>query len=200
MRHNLRQSWIRVVVLGVLSSLLTGCIHLVPLPYAGQRDEAKALGKILKSLTPGARDEVLKEHKVVRELRITLDELGKISGPEFTRRFNLYAEELNAIQVKRRELVQAIGSRQWTSPMVRAVQQGGVQQLQQDLSRDQKWIELADGVRLRVELGREKDFPELAMLSHQLDIFLASKSDIDPFGNRVQALQEAFRLSETDFD
>jgi len=196
----IRHRWIGGVVLVVLSALSAGCIHLVPMPYAGQRDEAKALGKILKSLMPGAHDEILKEHKVARELRITLDELGKLSGPEFTRRFNSYAEALNAIQTKRRELVQALGSRQWSSPMVRAVQIGGVQQLQQDLARDQKWIELAEGVRLRVELGREKDFPELTMLSHQLDIFLASKSEENPFGNRMQALQEAFRLSETDFD
>lgn len=200
MRHKIRQGWVRGVALVVLSMLSAGCIHFVPLPNAGQRDEAKALGKMLKSLTPGAHDEVLKEHKVARELRITLDELSKLSGPEFTKRFNSYAEALNAIQTKRRELVQALGSRQWNSPMVRAVQQGGVQQLQQDLSRDQKWIELAEGVRLRVELGREKDFPELTQLSHQLDIFLASKSDVDPFGNRVQALQDAFGLSETDFD
>lgn len=200
MRRKIRQGWVRGVVLMVLSALAAGCIHLAPLPQAGQRDEAKALGKILKSLTPGAHDEVLKEHKVARELRITLDELSKLSGPEFTKRFDSYAEQLNSIQTKRRELMQALGSRSWRSPMVRAVQQGGVQQLQQDLSRNQKWIELAEGVRLRVALGREKDFPELTTLSHQLDIFLATKSDVDPFGNRMQALQDAFRLTETDFD
>jgi alkylated DNA nucleotide flippase Atl1 len=184
----------------LLSALSSACIRLAPMPYAGQRDEARALGKILKSLTPEARDEVMKEHKVARELRITLDELSKLSGPEFTKRFNAYSEQMLAIQKKRRELVQALNSRQWDSPMVRAVQLGGVQQLQQDLSRNQKWIELAEGVRLRVELGREKDFPELTMLSHQLDIFLAAKSDEEPFAARMGALKDAFRLSETDFD
>jgi hypothetical protein len=82
--------------------------------------------------------------------------------------------------------------------MVAAVQQGGVRQLQQDLERDQKWLELAEGVRLRVELGRKEDFPELTQLGHQLDIFLAAKSDLDPFANRLRALQEAFGLSEMD--
>lgn len=200
MRIEVRHSWFRIVLLVVLSALFSGCIHLAPMPYAGQRDEARALGKIFKALTPDAQEEVVMEHKVARELRITLDELGKLSRPEFTKRFNSYAEQLIAIQSKRRELQQALGSRQWTSPMVLAVQQGGVQQLQQDLARNQKWIELAEGVRLRVDLGRKEDFPELTMLSHQLDIFLAAESDLDPFANRIRALQEAFRLSETDFD
>ena len=198
MHLELRQRWFRVVLLAVWSALSTGCIHFVPLPYGGQRDEARALGKIFKALTPGAQEEVVKEHKVARELRITLDELAKLARLEFTQRFNGYAEQLRAIQNKRRELQQALGSRQWTSPMVLAVQQGGAQQLQQDMARTQKWLELAAGVRLRVELGREEDFPELTQLSHQLDIFLATKSDLEPFANRIRALQEAFGLSEAD--
>ena len=84
--------------------------------------------------------------------------------------------------------------------MVRAVQQGAVKHLQQDLERIQKWLELAEGVRVRVGLGREEGFPELTMLSHQLDIFLDAKSDLDPFGNRINALQEAFSLGERDFN
>lgn len=186
------------MLLVVLSALSSGCIHFAPLPYGGQRDEARALGKIFKALTPGAQEEVVKEHKVARELRITLDELAKLSRPEFTQRFNGYAEQLSAIQNKRRELQQALGSRQWASPMVLAVQQGGAKQMQQDIVRTQKWLELAEGVRLRVELGREGDFPELTQLSHQLDIFLASESDLYPFGNRIRALQEAFGLSDLD--
>jgi hypothetical protein len=198
MRLEVRHSWFRVALLVALSALSSGCLHFAPLPYGGQRDEARALGKILKALTPEAQEEVMKEHKAARELRITLNELAKLSRPEFTKRFNSFSEQLLAIQRKRRELQQALGSRQWTSPMVAAVQQGGVRQLQQDLERDQKWLELAEGVRLRVELGRKEDFPELTQLGHQLDIFLAAKSDLDPFANRLRALQEAFGLSEMD--
>jgi hypothetical protein len=190
----------RVALLVILSVFSSGCIHITPLPYTGQRSEARALGKIFKALTPEAQEEIMKEQKAARELRITLDELGKLSQPEFTTRFNSYSQQLIAIQIKRRELQQTLAQRQWSSPMVQAIQQGGVQQLQQDLARNQKWIELAEGVRLRVELGRKEGFPELTMLSHQLDLFLATKSDLDPFANRLLALQEAFRLSETDFE
>ncbi|HMV48495.1 MAG TPA: hypothetical protein PLD20_14875 [Blastocatellia bacterium] len=200
MRLQIRLSWFRPALLIALSALFSGCIHLAPMPYAGQRDEARVLGKIFKTLTPQAQEMVVSEHKVARELRITLAELGKLSQPDFTDQFNSYREELVALQGKRRQLQQALGSRQWDSPMVRAVQQGAVKQLMQDGDRNQKWIELADGVRLRVKLGRDKDFPELTMLSHQLDVFLSARNNLDPFADRLQALKEAFGLSEADFD
>ncbi len=200
MRLQIRLSRFQSVLMIALSALSSGCIHLAPMPYAGQRDEALALGKMFKTLSPQAQEMVVSEHKVARELRITLAELGKLSQPEFTDQFNSYREELVALQSKRRQLQQALGSRQWDSPMVRAVQQGAVKQLSQDGERNQKWIELADGVRLRVKLGRDKDFPELTMLSHQLDVFLSARNNLDPFADRFQALKEAFGLSEVDFD
>lgn len=198
MRLEVPHRWFQLILLLVVSWLFSGCIHLAPLPYAGQRDEARELGKMFKALSPEAQNEVLKEQKVAQELRIMLDELGKLSKPEFNKRFTSYSEQLIAIQKKRQEMQQALGGRQWNSPMVRAVQQGAIQLLQYDVARNQKWLDLAEGVRLRVELGREEDFPELSMLAHQLDIFLAAKSDLDPFANRIRALQEAFGLSETD--
>lgn len=200
MRLQIRLSWFQPVLLIALSALSSGCIHFAPMPYAGQRDESRALGKIFKTLTPQAQEMVVNEHKVARELRITLAELGKLSQADFTDQFNSYTEELVALQSKRRQLQQALSSRQWDSPMVRAVQQGAIKQLMQDGERNQKWIELADGVRLRVKLGRDKDFPELTMLSHQLDVFLSARNNLDPFADRLQALKEAFGLSEADFD
>lgn len=200
MRFKIRPRWFWLALLIALSAVSSGCIHLAPMPYTGQRDEARALGKIFKTLTPEAQEQVAKEHKVARELRITLDELGKLSQEEFTERFNSYSKQLIELRDKRRQLQQALSGRQWSSPMVQAVQQGAIEQLIQDGERNQKWIELAEGVGLRVELKRTKDFPELTMLSHQLDIFLAARSNMDPFADRIQALKEAFRLSEADFD
>jgi hypothetical protein len=199
MRLEMRQLWFRWAPMVVCGMLAAGCFHPAPAPYWGQRDEALALGRILKALTPEAQDEVMREQKVARELRITLDELAKLSRPEFTKRFNSYAEQLLAIKQKRHELQQVLDSSQWNSPMVAAVQEGGVRQLQRDMERNQKWLELAEGVRFRVELGRAKDFPELAELSHQLDIFLATRTDLDSFANRLQILKETFGLSEQEF-
>ena len=198
MRIEVPHQWFQFLLLVVLSVFFSGCIHLAPLPYGGQREEARALGKILHTLTPEAQTEVLSEHKVAQELRITLDELAILTKPDFSKRFSSYADEFRAIQKKRGELVQALGSRHWSSPMVQAVQQTAVEHLQQDMERIEKWLELEEGVRVRVELGRQEDFPELTMLEHQLEIFLAAKSDIDPFAIRIRALREAFSLSATD--
>ena len=180
--------WFQLLPLVVLSLLFSACVHLAPLPYAKQREEARSLGKILRALTPEARVEVTKEHRTAQELRITLDELAKLAKPDFISRFDSFSEQLRAIRKKRGELVQALGGQQWSSPMVGAVQQGAVEHLQSDMERDQKWLELAEGVRLRVELGREEDFPELTMLRQQLDIFLAAKSEPEPFGNRIKSV------------
>lgn len=200
MRLKIQLCRFRLTLLIAISALCSGCIHLAPMPYAGQRDEARALGKIFKTLGQQAQEMVVSEHKVARELRIMLAELGKLSQQDFNDRFNSYSEDLAGLQSKRRQLQQVLSSRQWNSPMVQAVQQGAIKQLLQDGERNQKWIELADGVRLRVKLGRDKDFPELTMLSHQLDIFLAARNNLDPFADRLQALKEAFGLSEADFD
>jgi hypothetical protein len=200
MRLEIQQRWFRWAPLVVCSMLAAGCFHPAPMPYGAQRDEAQALGRILKALKPEVLEEVMSEQKVARELRITLDELAKLSYSQFIKRYNSYTEQLVAIKKKRREILQALDSSQWNSPLVAAIQEGGVRQLQQDQERNQKWLELADGVRLRVELGRRKDFPELVELSRQLDIFLATPTDPDPFANRLQVLKEAFGLSEADFD
>ena len=199
MRIEVSHRWFQLLLLVVLSLLFSGCVHLAPLPYAKQREEARALGKILRALSPEAQAEVMKEHRMAQELRITLDELAKLAKPDFISRFDAFSEQLRAIRKQRGELVQALDSRQWSSPMVQAVQHSAVEHLQQDMERIEKWMELEVGVRMRVELGREEAFPELTMLDHQLDIFLAAKSDLDPFANRLRALQEAFSLSETDF-
>ncbi len=196
----IRSVCLKILFFAATMILMSGCIHLAPLPYAGQRQEARELGKLFKSMATEARNMALNEHKSARELRIILDELEKFPPGEFMKRFDSYTGELIALQKKRQELRQVLLSRRWDSPMVLAIQAGWIEQLNQDHNRAQKWIEMADGVRLRLELGRVADFPELSQLSHQLDIFLASKVDMDPLAIRIQALQEAYNLIDSDFD
>jgi hypothetical protein len=200
MNQMIRSVCLKILFLAATALSMSGCVHLAPLPYAGQRQEARELGKLFKSMATDARNLALNEHKSARELRIILDELEKFPPGEFMKRFDSYTGELIALQKKRQELRQVLLSRRWDSPMVLAIQAGWIEQLNQDQNRAQKWIEMADGVRLRLELGRVADFPELSQLSHQLDIFLASKVDMDPLAIRIQALQEAYNLIDSDFD
>ena len=183
----------------VSGSLLGGgCIHLAPKPYGAQREEAKLLAKQLGQLSPAARQVNVMEYQLARELRIVLDELGKLPESDFERRFSYFSSGLISIQKQRRDLIVKLDGRNWESAMVQVMQQGAVQQLKVDLARTQRWIERAEGVRLRVELGRTEGFPELSTLSHQLDIFLEGRADLDPFQGRIQALQDAFRLKSQD--
>ena len=181
-----------------VSLLASGCIHLAPKPYGAQREEAKLLAKQLRQLSAAARQVNVMEHQLARELRVVLDELGKLAEGDFQRRFSAFSNELISIQTQRRDLIVKLDGRNWESAMVQVMQQGAVQQLKVDLARTQRWIERAEGVRLRVELGRTEGFPELSMLSHQLDIFLEGRVDLDPFQGRIQALQDAFRLKSQD--
>lgn len=181
-----------------VSLLASGCIHLAPKPYGTQREEAKLLAKQLRQLNSTARQAILMEHQLARELRVVLDELGKLAKNDFEGRFSAFSSGLISIQTQRRDLLVQFDGRNWESAMVQVMQQGVVQQLKVDMTRTQRWIELAEGVRLRVELGRTEGFPELSMLSHQLDIFLEGRADLDPFQGRIQALQDAFRLKSQD--
>lgn len=190
--------WVWGWLLITVSVLASGCIHLAPRPYGAQREEAKLLAKQLRQLNSAARQVVMLEHQLARELRVVLDELGKLPESDFQRRFNDFSTGLISIQTQRRDLLVKFDGRNWESAMVQVMQQGVVQQLKVDLARTQRWIELTEGVRLRVELGRTEGFPELNMLSHQLDIFLAGRADLDPFQGRIQALQDAFRLKNQD--
>jgi hypothetical protein len=202
---NLSRQWYQLRCLKgwavlLICLLLSGCIHLAPMPYGSQREEAKALARQLRELNTVARKITLRELQLTQELRVVLDELGKLPADEFHRRFKAFADELVNIQKQRVDLLATFNGRQWQTPMVMAVQQGAIQQLKTDLARNQRWGELTEGVRLRVELGRTEGFPELNLLSHQLDIFLQGKADLDPFQDRIEALQDAFLLKESDLN
>lgn len=192
--------WMAGVTLLMAAFLLSGCIHFAPMPYGSQREEAKTLARQLRELNSATRKLTIDELKLAQEMRVVLDELAKLPPADFQRRFQAFASELVSTRKQREELLATFVGRQWQTPMVLAVQQGAMQQLKIELARTQRWIELTEGVRLRVELGRTEGFPELSLLSHQLDIFLQGKTDLDPFQARIQALQDAFRLRESDLD
>ena len=79
--------------------------------------------------------------------------------------------------------------------MVFKVQTNCVSEMDEQILRDEQWIEWALGIRLRVEMGRQKEFPELQLLQHSLDNFLASPVT-DPLSTQLRALLDEFRLGE----
>ncbi len=199
----LRRSAPAIVRLGRLSALLlpalllSGCINLVPVPIMGELEEAKALARTFRSQLPQVREQLQKERDVAQNLTITLEESAQLQPAVFRDKFNGYIDQLVAIRTKRREIEAVVRQQLWQSSFVYAVQQDALKDTGSELARTQSWIELAQEIRLRADLGRTKDFPEFATLSHELNTFLADTGE-DPLGNQLRALFEEYRFGENE--
>ena len=186
---------LRALALLCGSLLLCGCINVLPLPRVGEQAEAKEFGKTIRDVMPESERQLILEHTTAQKLRITLDEAATLPTQSFRDRFNGYIDQLIAVRSKRRDLRQRFKEKSWNSPMVFNVQANCVREIDEQIVRDQQWIEWALGVRLRVEMGQQKDFPELQLLQHSLDNFL-SLPVMDPLSTQLRALLDEFRLSD----
>ena len=187
--------WLRATALPACALVLCGCINVLPAPRVGEQSEAKAFGKIIHDLMPETERQLTQEQTTARKLRITLDEAGSLSPQDFRDRFNGYIDQLIAVRAKRRDLRARLTEKNWTSPMVVNVQANCVRDLDEQIMRDQQWIEWAQGVRLRGEMGQQKRFPELELLQHALDNFLALPVT-DPLSMQLRALLDEFGITE----
>lgn len=173
---------------------LSGCINVVPLRLpSNEKSEAIALARILRRLAPQAQELLRQENNLANELKVTLDESGGMEPNQFRQRFNSYVDRLVAIRDQREQIQETIRQSAWQSPMVQVVQHDAILMLQDEITRSETWIRLTQNVRLRTELGRQKDFPELTQLSHQLAGFLAQTGE-DPLNTQIRSLQEEYRF------
>ena len=85
----------------------------------------------------------------------------------------------------------------WESPMVFVVQHGALAQMRDESARTETWIEYALNIRLRSELGRTGEFPELVKLNKQLAAYLLLPLE-NPLNDQVQSLMEEFRFGEAE--
>lgn len=189
------RSCLRLLSLPACALLLSGCINLVPVPRIGEQSEAKAFGKVIHDLMPETERQIAQEQAAAQKLRITLDEAATLPPQNFRDRFNGYIDQLIAVRAKRQDLRARLTEKNWTSPMVVNVQANCVRDLDEQILRDQQWIEWAQGVRLRVEMGQQTRFPELQLLQHALDNFLALPIT-DPLSMQLRALLDEFHLTE----
>ena len=184
------------LALGVIlasAMCLSGCIHLFPVGRVGETAEAKKLAKVLKDFAPETADLLQQEHDTANALKITLDESAQVPRDVFRQKFNAYADRFIAIRNRRRQIVDTLRHDVWQSPMVFVVQQKAIQLMNDEITRTETWIRFAQNVRLRADLGRDKDFPEFAMLSHQLEGFLGLVEE-DPLSLQIRALMLEYRF------
>ena len=196
-------------------------------PRKGEVAEAKRLASELKALAPAAFNLIHEEHELANQLKIMLDESAKLEPKQDPKlgatemkpvndtegrpaptilivsttilkaRLTTYVNRLIAIRNERRQIRETVRQGAWESPMVFVVQHDAVRQLTAEIARSELWLELAENVRLRTELGRMGDFPELPKLLHELDSYLGVPLE-NPLGAQVRDLMEEYRFGETE--
>lgn len=184
----------------VFSVFLSGCLNIVPIARIGENKDALALAKVLKSQHGAAIEELQREHIVAQELKVTLEESGQLQPEVFGQKFSSYLDQLIAIRNKRRQIIDTVRQNTFDSPLVFAIQRDALDMVGYEMERTQTWIELAQNVKLRTELRAtvpeaqraKKDFPELKLLNHELDTFLAQTGE-DPLGAQLSSLQAEYR-------
>lgn len=159
--------------------------------------EGLALGKMLHGLSAEAEELQHRENLAVNELRTILDQVGTGKFEEFRARFDASVDLLGGIRDRRRHIQSRIRQASWTTPLVRAVQADAVSMLQEEVGRNDAWIQMARNVRVRADLGRQDNFPEIPLLMRQLELFLGEIKD-DPLRAQLLTLQSEYGFSDVD--
>ena len=175
----------------VLITLLTGCRR-----REKEVAEALALARLLRRLTPEATDLLHQEQASANELRINLDESGANDFSSFRESLNKSVATLISVRDRRLELQRLVHQGNYDTPLVIVVQRDAVQEFENQITRTQTWIQLAQNVRLRADLGRMKGFPEVQVLTHQLLLFLGEAQD-EPLSDQIQTLKNEYRFTDS---
>jgi hypothetical protein len=179
------------------SGFLSACIHVAPIVQLGEKTEAINLAKLLNRLAPDAQLLLQQEHDCADELKITMEEAGDKLASSRREQFGSFVDRLIVIRDRRKQIEETIRQTRWQSPMVHVIQEDAIVTLRDEVTRTQTWIQSAQNLHLRADLGRTKDFPELAILTSQLDSFLNEAAE-EPLYTQIHALQEEYRFSDSE--
>ena len=176
----------------VLIAALTGC-------RTREREaaEALALARLMKRIAPEATDLLHQEQATANELRINLEESGSNDFSAFRESLSKSVETLISVRDRRMELQRQVRQGNFETPLVLVVQRDAITEFQNQITRTQTWIQLAQNVRLRADLGRMKGFPEVQVLTHQLLLFLSEAQD-EPLSDQIQTLKNEYRFTDSE--
>src|SRR5262245_19847956 len=171
--------WLVALVL-LAMPLLDGCV----IRSHKEVVEALALAKTLYRIQPEAQELQQRERVAANELKIILEETYSITLPtspnkithaaaynRFQQKIKESFDKIRIIIERRRQLQEKIRQGVWETPLSHLVQENAVARFQEDLIRDETWVQLAKNLRLRQDLGREQEYPELQTLFRQLELF-----------------------------
>jgi hypothetical protein len=172
--------------------MLAGCG-----PSRDEKKEALELAKLLRKIRPEMRELLDAEVLCANQLKITLEELGSKDFQEFRQNFDTSVGTMAVIRQRRRELQEKVRQGLWVTPLVHVVQGSALMEFQDDLSRTEGWIALAQSVRTRADMGRQREFPEVATLKRKLEFFVGEALET-PLSRQLEALVAEYKFTEAE--
>lgn len=185
----------RVAVPALAALLLTGCFG----PPKAEIAEALTMARLLHEVAPESASLLLEEEHVAHELKIMLDEADTGSADKFKEHFQNDVERLTRIRDRRQALQNRVKQGIARTPLVNVVQDDAIQYFQEQLNRDDGWLQLINNLRLRELLGRLKDFPETAVLNQSLELFNGETKE-EPMASQILTLQAEYSFTDEEIE
>jgi hypothetical protein len=187
----------RMAIPAVLAVASTGCFG----PPQVEITEALTMARLLHEVAPESAALLLEEEHVAHELKIMLDEAegGSVDSPRFKEHFQSDVERLSRIRDRRQALQNRIKQGIARTPLVNVVQDDAIQYFQEQLNRDDGWLQLINNIRLRETLGRPKDFPEMSVLSQSLELFNGETKE-EPMASQILTLQAEYGFTDEEVE
>jgi hypothetical protein len=184
-----------MAVPALLAVACTGCFG----PPQAEIAEALTMARLLHEVAPESASLLLEEEHVTHELKIMLDEADTGSVDKFREHFQTDVERLTRIRDRRQALQNRIKQGIARTPLVNVVQDDAIQYFQEQLNRDDGWLQLINNIRLRETLGRLKDFPEAAALNQSLELFNGETKE-EPMASQILTLQAEYAFSDEEVE
>ena len=185
----------RMAIPALLAVLCSGCFG----PPQAEVAEALTMARLLHEVAPESAALLLEEEHVAHELKIMLDEADTGSVDKFKDRFQNDVERLTRIRERRQALQNRIRQGIARTPLVNVVQDDAIQYFQEQLNRDDGWLQLINNLRLRELLGRLKSFPETAVLNQSLELFNGETKE-EPMASQILTLQAEYAFSDEEIE
>jgi hypothetical protein len=128
-----------------------------------------------------------------------LDEADTGSADKFKDHFQNDVERLTRIRDRRQALQNRIKQGIARTPLVNVVQDDAIQYFQEQLNRDDGWLQLINNLRLRELLGRLKDFPETSVLNQSLELFNGETKE-EPMASQILTLQAEYGFTDEEIE
>ena len=185
----------RMAIPALLAVASTGCFG----PPQAEIAEALTMARLLHEVAPESANLLLEEEHVAHELKIMLDEANDESVDKFKDHFQKDVERLARIRDRRQALQNRVKQGIARTPLVNVVQDDAIQYFQEQLNRDDGWLQLINNIRLREVLGRLKSFPETAVLNQSLELFNGETKE-EPMASQILTLQAEYGFTDEEVE